>query len=105
MITEPLNRTAVNGLSEGIMDPIHDEICCMNGIPAGEGPHPDCPGRLPDGRWAEWPRCSACNGRICQAGELDPPRWTHVALVDAVDCPERHPVPADGPVLSYEQAF
>lgn len=22
----------------------HDESCCMNGVPAGGGPHPGCPG-------------------------------------------------------------
>lgn len=22
----------------------HDDRCCMNGIPPGKGPHPDCPG-------------------------------------------------------------
>lgn len=25
----------------------HDESCCMNGIPAASGPHPDCPGVPP----------------------------------------------------------
>lgn len=24
---------------------LHDERCCMVGVPATAGPHPDCPGR------------------------------------------------------------